>query len=92
MISQLIDECGKKKSNAGTLSIFKKYGVTVHKEDNVMITYKSSPILIGSRDMHDRYRIILVLQKGTWQPRKHSNKAREYVQQANRMYDLPSIE
>ena len=79
-----------KTSNAGTISIFTNYGVTVHKEDNILITCKGKPILIEARDMHGRYRIPLVQRRGTWQPRKPSKKAREHFQQANSVYDLPS--
>jgi hypothetical protein len=67
-----------KTSDAGTISIFTKAGVTVHKEDDVMITCKGKPILIGARDMHGRYRIPLIQQRGTWQPRKPSKKSREH--------------
>ena len=54
-----------KTSDADTISIFTKDGVTVHKENNVMITCKDKPILIGARNMHGRYRIPLVQQRGT---------------------------
>ena len=53
-----------KISDAGTISIFTKYGVTVHKEEDVMIACKGKPIIIGARDMHGRYIIPLVHQKG----------------------------
>jgi hypothetical protein len=39
----------------GTISIFTKDGVTVHKEEDVLITCKGEPILIGKRDEHGRY-------------------------------------
>ena len=81
-----------KTSDAGTISIFTKDGVTVHKEDDVMITCKGAPIMIGARDMQGRYRIPLVQRDGTWRPRKPSKKAREHFQQANSVYDLPSTE
>ena len=42
--------------------------------------------------MHGRYRIKFVQQIGTWQPHKPSKKARDYLQQANRVYSLPSTE
>jgi hypothetical protein len=78
-------------SDDGTVSIFTKDGVTVHKEDNVLITCQGKPILIGIRDKHGRYRIPLMQQKGQWQPRKPSKKARQTLCQANSVYDLPSI-
>ncbi|KAL7525390.1 hypothetical protein ACHAXR_000989 [Thalassiosira sp. AJA248-18] len=81
-----------KTSDAGTISIFTKDAVTVHKEEDVLITCKGEPILIGARDMHGRYRIPLVQQKGQWQPRKPSKKAKTHLQQANSVYDLPTTE
>ncbi|KAL7504188.1 hypothetical protein ACHAXN_001875 [Cyclotella atomus] len=76
----------------GTVSIFTKEGVTIHKEQDVLITCKGEPILIGIRDEHGRYRIPLVQQRGQWQPRHPSKKARQTLRQANSVYDLPSIE
>ena len=52
----------------GTISIFTKDGVTVHKEQDVLIKCKGKPILIGARDDQGRYRIPLLQQKGQWQP------------------------
>ena len=48
-----------KTADDGTVSIFTKTGVTVHKEQNVLITFKGEPILIGDRDKQGRYRIPL---------------------------------
>ena len=79
-----------KVSDDGTLSIFTKDGVTVHKEEDVLITCKGAPILIGVRDDHGRYRIPLTQHEGTWQPRRPSKRAKQALQQANSMYDLPS--
>eukprot|EP00804_Cyclotella_cryptica_P008100 CCRYP_004591-RA/>CCRYP_004591-RA protein AED:0.17 eAED:0.17 QI:0/0/0/1/0/0/4/0/815 len=73
-----------KVSDDGTLSIFTK--------DDVLITCKGAPILIGVRDDHGRYRIPLTQHKGTWQPRKPSKRAKQVLQQANSVYDLPSTE
>jgi hypothetical protein len=81
-----------KTSDDGTVSIFTKDGVTVHKEQDVLITCKGEPILIGIRDENGRYRIPLVQQKGQWQPRKPSKKARQTLHQANSVYDLPTVE
>ncbi len=39
-----------KTANDGTISIFTKNVVTVHKETDVLITCKGKPILIGVRD------------------------------------------
>ena len=44
-----------KTSDAGTISIFTKDGVTVHKETDVLITCKGKPILIGARDTNDKW-------------------------------------
>jgi hypothetical protein len=81
-----------KTSDYGTISIFTKEGVTVHKEQDVLITCKGKPMLIGIRDDKGRYCIPLVQQRGHWQPQKPSKKARHALRQANSVYDLPSIE
>jgi hypothetical protein len=39
-----------KTSDDGTISIFNKTGVTVHREEDVLITCKGEPILIGVQD------------------------------------------
>jgi hypothetical protein len=41
-----------KTSNDGTISIFTKTGVTVHKETDVLIKCKGAILLIGVRDKH----------------------------------------
>lgn len=61
-----------KVSDDGNVSIFTKDGVTVHHEEDVLITCKGEPILIGVRDEHGRYRIPLTQTKHNWQPRKPS--------------------
>jgi hypothetical protein len=81
-----------KTADDGTISIFTKDGVTVHKEQDVLITCKGVPILIGVRDEHGRYRIPLIQQKGQWQPRKPRMRINAALQKANSVYDLPSIE
>ena len=81
-----------KISDDNTISIFTKDGVTVHKEQDVLVTYKGEPVFIGVRDENGRYRIPLTQQHGSWQPRKPSKKARQVLRQANSVYDLPSIE
>jgi hypothetical protein len=57
-----------------------------------MTARRGKPIMIGGRDMHDRFQIQLVQQTGAWQPHKPSKKAREYFQQTYSVYDLPSNE
>jgi hypothetical protein len=45
-----------------------KEGVNVFKEENVLITCKGEPILIGIRDNQGQYRIPLMQQRGHLQP------------------------
>jgi hypothetical protein len=79
-----------KTSNDGTISVFTKTGVTVFKEEDVLITCKGKPILIGVQDGRGRYQILLMQQRGQWQPRRPSKQARKELQQANSVYDLPA--
>ena len=81
-----------KTSDNGTISIFTKTGVTVHKETDVLIRCKGAPLIIGVRDEHGRYRIPLIQKRGQWQPRTPSKKARHALEKANSVYDLPSTE
>eukprot|EP00804_Cyclotella_cryptica_P016689 CCRYP_001998-RA/>CCRYP_001998-RA protein AED:0.45 eAED:0.45 QI:0/-1/0/1/-1/1/1/0/132 len=57
-----------KTADDGTISIFTKDGVTIHKETDVLITCHSKPLLIRVRDEHGRYRIPLIQHRGQWQP------------------------
>jgi hypothetical protein len=57
-----------KTSDDGTVSVFTKEGINVFKEDNVLITCKGEPILIGIRDNQGQYQISLMQQRGHWQP------------------------
>ena len=72
-----------KTSDDGTISIFTKDGVIVHKEQDVLITCKGKPILIGIRDSKGCYSIPLMQQHGHWQLRRSSKKARQTLRQAN---------
>jgi hypothetical protein len=81
-----------KTANDGTISIFTKDGVTVHKERDVLITCKGEPILIGVRNEQGRNQIPLIQQRGQWQPRQPSKQAQKFLRQANSIYDLPSTE
>jgi hypothetical protein len=81
-----------KVSDDGTISIFIKDGVTVHQEEDVLVTCKGAPLLIGVRDDHGCYRVPLIQNKGQWQPRTPSKKARTKLEQANSVYDLPSVQ
>jgi hypothetical protein len=81
-----------KTADDGTISIFTKDGVTIHKETDVLITCKGELILIGVRDELGHYQIPLIQQQGQWQPRQPSKQARKCLRQANSIYDLPSTE
>jgi hypothetical protein len=79
-----------KTSNDGTISVFTKTGITVFKEEDVLITCKGKPILIGMRDGRGRYQIPLIQQQGQWQLRRPSKQVQKALRQANSIYDLPS--
>ena len=75
------------------IALFSKDDVKIYRETDVLITCKGEPILIGVRDEKGRYRIPLVQQRhGTWAPRTPSKRARQALESANSVYDLPSIE
>ena len=74
------------------MAIFTKDGVTVHKEEDVLITCKDAPILKGVRDKRGWYCILLVQQRGQWRPRKPSTATRIKLGQATSVYDLPLTE
>jgi hypothetical protein len=75
-----------------TISIFTKDGVSVHHEQDVLISCRGEPILIGARDEHGRYRVPLIQHKGQWQPRPPRKRINAKLREANNVYDLPSIE
>ena len=81
-----------KTADDGKVSIFTRDGVTVHNEEDVLITCKGRPVLVGKRDDRGRYRIPLVQERGHWQPRKPSRHLKTSLRQANSVYDLPSTE
>jgi hypothetical protein len=81
-----------KTADDGTISIFTKDGVTVHKEQDVFITCKGEPLLIGIRDKYGRYCIPLLQQKGQWQQRHPSKCVNKALQHANCVYNLPTTE
>ncbi len=66
-----------KTANDDTVSVFTKEGVNAFKEEDVLITCKGEPILIGVRDSHGRYQIPLMQHRGQWQPRCPSKQARK---------------
>jgi hypothetical protein len=85
----LLMSVGKTFDN-GTISVFTKTGITVFKEENVLITCKGKPILISVRDGRGQYQIPLMQQQGQWQPRGPSKQAQKALRQANSIYDFPS--
>ena len=76
-------------SDGGKVSIFKKDGVTIHKEEDVLIIFHNKPILIGKRDERGKYRIPLTQDHGQWQPRRPTKAARRQLQMAHSVYGLP---
>ena len=72
-----------KTANNGTVSVFKKEGVNVFKEKDVLITCK------GQTHPY-RSKMPLMQQRGQWQPRRRSKQARKALRQANSVYNLPS--
>ena len=58
----------RKTWDDGTFCIFTKDGITVHKEQDVLIICEGKVILIGVCDDQGRYCIPLIQQKGQWQP------------------------
>jgi hypothetical protein len=80
----------RKTADDGNISIFTKEGISVYKEENVLITCKGEAILIGKRDERGRYRISLIQNQGNWQPRQPTKHSKKNLQQANSVYNLPS--
>eukprot|EP00804_Cyclotella_cryptica_P011508 CCRYP_017067-RA/>CCRYP_017067-RA protein AED:0.60 eAED:0.30 QI:0/0/0/0.5/0/0.5/2/0/565 len=60
---QSLMSIGKTCDN-GTVAIFPQTGVTVHKDTEILITCRGEPLLIGARDEHGCYRILLAQHKG----------------------------
>eukprot|EP00804_Cyclotella_cryptica_P013702 CCRYP_016146-RA/>CCRYP_016146-RA protein AED:0.57 eAED:0.15 QI:0/-1/0/1/-1/1/1/0/211 len=81
-----------KTSDDKTVSIFTRDGVTVHAEQDVLITCQGTPILIGVRNTHGRYRITLLQTHGQWQLCHPSKRAKAALHNANSVYNLPSTE
>ena len=79
-----------KTADDGNLSIFTKDGVTLYKEEYVLITCQRNPILIGNRDERGRYWIQLNQDNGQWQPRRTTMEAKIKLHQAHSVSDLPS--
>ena len=76
----------------GNVSVFTKEDVKVYKEEDVLITCKGKPILVGKRDECGRYCIPLIQQKGQWQPQVPNKRTNKHLQKANSVYELSSTE
>jgi hypothetical protein len=74
-----------KTADNDTVSVFTKESVNVFKEEDVLITCKGEPILIGIRDSHGQYRIRgkhsdkPTVSTISHQPNKPSNGCTPYV-------------
>ena len=81
-----------KTADDGNMSIFTKEGVTLYKEEDVLIKCQRKTSIIGNRDECGRYRIPLTQDHGQWQPHRPTKEAKRKLQQAHSVYDLPSKE
>jgi hypothetical protein len=81
-----------KTSDDGTVSVLNKSGITVHREEDILITCKGEPILIGVHNVPGQYCIPLTQHQGHWQPWRPSKQAQKVLRQANSVYNLPSTE
>ena len=77
-----------KTADDGNVLMFTKEDVTVYKEEDVLIKYQRKPILVCKQDERGLYQIPLTQACGQWQPHKPTNKSKNYLQQANSVYDL----
>ena len=81
-----------KTADDGNVSIFTQDGVTVYKEEDLLITCQRNTILVGKKDERGRYRIPLTQDHGQWQPRRPTKAVRRQLQLEHSVYDLPSKE
>ena len=58
-----------KTNNDGNVSIFTKKDVKVYKEEDVLITCRGKPIIIGRRYGRVQYSIPFMQILGQWKPR-----------------------
>ena len=79
-----------KRADEYTVSVFPKDDIKVYYKEDVFITCKNKPILIGVCDSCRRYRIPLQQRQGQWHPRHPSKKAINALQQSNNVYNIPS--
>ena len=81
-----------KTSDDVNVPIFTKDGVTLYKEEDLLITCQRKPILIGKIDERVRYRIPLTQDHRQQKPHRPTNSAGEQLQMSHSVYDLPSKE
>ena len=81
-----------KTADDGNVSIFTRNGVTVYKEEYVIITCQRKPILIGNRDECGRYRIWLNKYHRQWQPCRPTKESKRKLHQAHSVCNLLSKE
>lgn len=72
--------------------MFGPNGVNVHKTEDVLIRLEGKPVLIGIRDDYGRYKVPLVRHKGKSLPRVPTPSEVSQLEQAQNVYDLPSVE
>jgi hypothetical protein len=53
-----------KTSDNGTVSVFMKEGINIFREEDVLITRKGKPILIGIQDNQGQYLMPMMQQRG----------------------------
>ena len=71
---------------------FTRASVNVHKTEDVLIRLEGKPVLIGVRDQYGRYKVPLVRRKGKSLPRVPTSSEVTHLEQAQNVYDLPSVE
>ncbi len=79
-----------KTSDDSMVLVFTKESGNIFWEEDVLITCKGEPILIGNQDNQGQYQIPLMQQQGHWQPRCPSKQTWKALRHANSVYDLPS--
>ena len=81
-----------KTDDDGNVSIYTKKDVKVYKEEDILITCRDKPIIVGRRYERGRYRILLLQTRGQCQARQPTNKSKKYLQEANSVHYLPTTE
>ena len=68
-----------KTAGDGNVSVFMKDDVKIYKEEDILITCKGGPILIGRQDERGRYQITLVQQRGQYKPKMPTKASKKHV-------------